>query len=289
VFDKIAYVEPNPEVMAVAKHNHIQLGANNIVYNNVDAAAFLKSSDHKIDCVYIDPSRRDLHNRKLSSLSACEPNALELLPSMFQRSQYVLLKTSPLLDIAQAVQQLLKVSQVYVVSVSNDCKELIFLLDSTIKTEPMIEAINLTKDSVSSFRFSTSEETNYQISFSEPQEFIYEPNASVLKAGAFKSVASRYGIVKIHPSTHIYTSKKLLPDFPGRAFRVIDMVKSDSKILAKHFPEGKANISTRNYPLSPQELKTKVRLKDGRQQIPDRLFRSEKEIFSSCRKGLLTK
>ena len=182
---------------------------------------------------------------------------------MFQRARYVLLKTSPLLDITEALKQLEKVSHVFIVSAANECKEVLFLLDSTFATEPVIEAINLSNGPISSFRFTFSEEKRYQISFSEPQEFIYEPNASILKAGAFKSISARFSISKIHPSTHLYTSKNLLTDFPGKIFKVLDLVKPDPKVLRKYFPEGNANIFTRNYPLSPQELKTKSRLNDG--------------------------
>jgi 16S rRNA G966 N2-methylase RsmD len=263
VFDEVSYVEPDTELLEIAKHNHLQLGAKNISYHNVAASAFLKSTHSKIDCIYLDPSRRDSHNRKVSSLASCEPKVLELLPSMFQRAQYILLKTSPLLDITEAIKQLGKVSQVSIVSVANECKEVLFLLDTTFKAEPAIEAINLTKGAMSSFRFTFSEERGYQISFSEPLEFIYEPNASLLKAGAFKSIAARFGLEKIHPSTHLYTSKHLVADFPGRTFKVVDLVKADPKILKQHFPESNANIFTRNYPLSPQELKAKTRLRDG--------------------------
>jgi 16S rRNA G966 N2-methylase RsmD len=263
VFDEVSYVEPNAELLEIAKHNHLQLGAKNISYHNVTAMSFLKSAQGKISCIYLDPSRRDPHNRKVSSLAACEPNVLELLPSMFHRGQYVLLKTSPLLDITQAVKQLGKVSHVSIVSVDNECKEVLFLLDTTFVAEPVIDAINLSKGTISSFHFTFSEEKDYQISFSEPLEFIYEPNASVLKAGAFKSIAARFGVEKIHPSTHLYTSSNLVSDFPGRSFRVVELVKADPKIIKRHFPGGYGNIFTRNYPLSPHELKTKSRLKDG--------------------------
>jgi hypothetical protein len=174
-----------------------------------------------------------------------------------------LLKTSPLLDIKEALKQLEKVSQVSIVSVDNECKEVLFLMDIAFVTEPLIEAINLSKGLVRSFRFSFSEERAYQISFSEPQEFIYEPNASVLKGGAFKSIAVRFCVEKVHPSTHLYTSKNLVADFPGRIFKIVDFVKADPKVLKLYFPEGTANIFTRNYPLSPQDLKAKSRLKDG--------------------------
>ena len=263
VFDAVNYIEPSSELLEIAMHNHVQLGATNIKHHNVSASAYLSAAYSEVDCIYLDPSRRDSHNRKVSSLASCEPNVLELLPSMFQRARYVLLKTSPLLDITEALKQLEKVSHVFIVSAANECKEVLFFLDSTFTTEPVIEAINLSNGTTCSFRFTFSEEKGYQISFSEPQEFIYEPNASLLKAGAFKSISARFSISKIHPSTHLYTSTNLLTDFPGKIFKVLDLVKPDPKVLKKYFPDGQANIFTRNYPLSPQELKTKSRLNDG--------------------------
>ena len=219
VFDEVHYIEPDRELLEIAKHNHLNLARTNIKHHNVSAAAFLNSPTTEIDCIYLDPSRRDSHNRKVSSLASCEPNVLELLPSMFQRARYVLLKTSPLLDITEALKQLEKVSHVFIVSVANECKELLFLLDSTFTTEPVIEAINLSNETISSFSFTFSEEKRHQISFSEPQEFIYEPNASILKSGAFKSISARFSLSKIHPSTHLYTSKNLVTDFPGKNFQ----------------------------------------------------------------------
>jgi 16S rRNA G966 N2-methylase RsmD len=263
VFDTVNSIEPDRQLLTIAKHNHLQLGATNIIHHNVSASEYLMGAYTQVDCIYLDPSRRDSHNRKVSSLASSEPNVLELLPSIFQRAHYALLKTSPLLDITEALKQLENVSHVFIVSVTNECKELLFLLDSTYTSEPAIEATNISKETINSFRFTFSEEKGHHISFSDPQEFIYEPNASILKAGAFKSISARFGISKIHPSTHLYTSKNLLTDFPGKVFKVLDLVKSDPKILMKYFPDGHANIFTRNYPLSPQELRSKCRLNDG--------------------------
>ena len=263
IFDRVDHVEPNTELLEIARHNHVKLGVMNIGYHNISSFVYLASVHPSIDCVYIDPSRRDLHNRKVSSLASCEPNILELLPSIFNRTNYVLLKTSPLLDITEAIKQLEHVNQVYVVSVDNECREILFFMDRNFTGEPLLEAINLSKDSVSSFHFKFSEEKELHLSFSDPEEYIYEPNASILKAGAFKSVSARFSVKKIHPNTHLYTSNKLLADFPGRIFKILGLIKPDTKALKQYFPDGYANIFTRNYPLSPKELKARTRLKDG--------------------------
>jgi 16S rRNA G966 N2-methylase RsmD len=219
VFDTVEYIETNSELLEIAKHNHLQLGAKNIHHHNMAASAYLGSAETLIDCFYIDPSRRDASTRKVSSLDMCEPKILELLPSLFRRSQYVLLKTSPLLDITEAVKQLQKASHVYVVSVNNECKELLFLLNRDFTEEPLVDAINLSKENINSFPFLLSGERDLQVSFSDPEEFLYEPNASILKAGAFKSISKKFNIKKLHPNTHLYTSHQLLRDFPGRIFQ----------------------------------------------------------------------
>lgn len=262
-FEQVDYVETNTELLEIAMHNHVQLGARNIAYRNVSSAEYLTSGEAQIDCVYIDPSRRDAHNRKVSSLASCEPNVLELLPSIFRRARYVLLKTSPLLDITEAIRQLEKTSHVYIISAGNECKELLFFIDRSFTHEPLIEAINLSKDSVSSFRFLFSKERSLQLSYSEPEQYLYEPNASILKAGAFKSISERFAINKLHPNTHLYTSKTLVRNFPGRIFNILGLIKPEPKALKQYFPEGHANIVTRNYPLSPEELRIKTKLKDG--------------------------
>ena len=263
IFDQVHYVEPNDDLLEIARHNHAKLGAGNIVYHNCSSSEYLRSAETPFDCAYIDPSRRDADNRRISSLSSSEPKVLEILPAILNRSNYVLLKTSPLLDLTEAIKQLDNIKQIYVVSVDNECKEVLFFIERTFVSEPMIQAINLIKESVSSFHFLLSEEKNLHVSFSEPGNYIYEPNASILKAGAFKSVSARFSINKIHPNTHLYTSNELLADFPGRIFKVLGLIKPDPKALKEYFPDRHANIITRNYPLSPQELKSRTRLKDG--------------------------
>jgi hypothetical protein len=146
--------------------------------------------------------------------------------------------------------------------VFNECKELLFLCDKEAKTEPVIEAINL-DDGEYSFSFSFSDEEMTEVNYSDPKAYLYEPNASILKSGAFKTIAGRFNIYKLHPNTHLYTSDYLIDDFPGKVFKVESFVKSNAKELADHFEGFMANIITRNYPLSVYELRKKTRLKEG--------------------------
>lgn len=261
-FGKLIYIEPNASLLQFAKHNHEVLGANNIQHQNVLAEEFIQKNQEQLDCAYIDPSRRDKASQKVFKLSDCEPNMPALLPILFKQTNCVLIKTSPLLDIQQGIRELAGVEKVWVVSVDNECKELLFLCRLEFQGEPKVEAVNLSHHKTS-FEFTLSEEKNASSEYSDPLTYLYEPNASVLKAGAFKLVGSSFSIAKIDVNTHLYTSDNLVENFPGRIFIILQPVKPDAKTLTEIFPDSKANVITRNYPLTPEELKKKTKLKDG--------------------------
>ncbi|HZB13928.1 MAG TPA: hypothetical protein VE467_12910 [Chryseolinea sp.] len=261
---ELHFVEPNADLLQIASHNHHVLGSTDCKYYNATAEEFLNSSSHPrtFNLVYIDPSRRSRGGQKVFSLSQCDPDIIHLQNRIYQVTNRMLVKTSPLLDIKQGLKELLYVTKVYVVSVVNECKELLFLCDNETKGEPIIEAINL-DDKEYSFSFSFSGEAMGEVAYSDPMVYLYEPNASILKSGAFKTIAGRFNIYKLHPNTHLYTSDYLIDDFPGKVFKVESFVKSNPKELAYHFEGFMANIITRNYPLSVSELRKKTRLKEG--------------------------
>jgi len=264
LFAEIQYVETNTDLLDIARHNHLQLGASGIKYYNTSAEQFLLDNKVPFDCIFIDPSRRSKEKRKIFSFVDCEPNVLTLLPLIFGHTSYLLVKASPFLDIKQALKELSSVKNVYVVSVDNECKELLFLCESGHTAEPAIEALNLSgADTVTTFSFRFSDEQSQVVEFSEPLTFLYEPNASILKAGAFKSVATRFNLKKLHPNTQLYTSEKLVDSFPGKIFRTLATVKPDQKALKEFFPQGQANVFTRNYPITSEGLKAKTKLNDG--------------------------
>jgi 16S rRNA G966 N2-methylase RsmD len=254
------FVEHDPNILKIARHNHILLGCSNIQYHPNNAEEFLSQYNSKFNLIYLDPSRRNSHSRKVFRLADCEPNIYNLLPQLFEYAEFVLIKTSPLLDIQQGLNELSSVKKVIVVSVGNECKELLFLLQKRFSGEPIIETYNLDNlgNAKHFFSFSLDEEKNVISDFSEPQNYLYEPNASILKAGAFKTIGRKFGLQKLHVSTHFYTSNTPKDDFPGRIFR-IDQVEFDPKTLL----ERKANVITRNYPLTAEELKKKLKLSDG--------------------------
>lgn len=262
-FEIVHYVERNENLFEIVKHNHDKLGALKIQHHLKSAEEFLAETTLHFDCIYIDPSRRAEGNKKVFKLSECEPDVVGLQKTIFEKSNQLLVKTSPLLDVQHGLKELQSVEKVIVVSVDNECKEVLFLCTKNYEEEASIETINISKEGNQIFAFRFSEEQKMEIDFSNPRPYLYEPNASILKAGAFKSIGNKFNLKKIHPNTHLYTSDILKEGFPGRVFEITEEVKVDKKSWSTFLPDGKANITTRNYPLSPEELKKKTGLKDG--------------------------
>jgi len=256
----VDYVEPNDELCQIVQHNFRILEKENVHFHAKTAEDFLAENSRLYDCVYLDPSRRDTKARKVFGLSDCAPNISLLLPRLLEQTNLILLKTSPLLDITQGLRELRGVKKIVVVSVANDCKELLFLIEKNFIKEPFVHTINLDHEGKikQAFDFSFSEEEVSISEFGTPQRYLYEPNSSVLKAGAFKLLGHKFGLKKLQVNTHLYTSELLISDFPGRTFEVYDIDGAAKPLAGKY-----ANIISRNYPLSPDDLKKKLRTKDG--------------------------
>jgi hypothetical protein len=263
IFRLVHYVEPNESLVEIVRHNHQQLGADNIHYHQTKAEEFLKTHHEPMDLVFIDPSRRSTGNQKVFKFSDCVPDVTALQQSIFEKTHYLLVKTSPLLDLQQGLKELDGIKKILVIAVDNECKEVLFFCEKNFTNEPEVTAVNILPGKTDRFSFGLREEKNAGVNFSEPLTYLFEPNAALLKSGAFKILAERTGLLKLHPSTHLYTSSTLVHDFPGRVFKLESPLKSDPKEVLKFFPEGKANVFTRNYPLSVDELRKKLKLKDG--------------------------
>ena len=264
IFNHLDYIETNESLLTLATHNHRVLGAGNIDHHLTSAESFLLSTPNYYDFIFIDPSRRTKTN-KVVKLAECEPDLIKLLPLIFEKTDALLVKVSPLLDIQQGVRELPNVDTVFVVAIDNECKELLFLCRKNEKDEPKINCINLastTNKIREEFSFKFTDERAITSHFSDPLTYLYEPNVSILKAGAFKIVAQLFNLEKIQMNTHLYTSDRLIVNFPGRIFE-IKAINSKSDLLRAHFPNSQANVITRNYVLSPDELKKKLKLKDG--------------------------
>ena len=263
VFHSVDYVEPDKSLLEITKHNLSAMGATNIAYHNTTAEAYLDTiTDAHISQCYIDPSRRNNEGSRTLSLEDWQPNVVALQPRIWELTDRLLVKCSPLLDIQEGIRKLNFVKSVHVVSVAGECKEILFNCLKGHASEVEVHAVNL-QTSDQPISFTPDMERNAKITFSKPQRYLYEPNASVLKSGAFKIVAAKFDVAKLHPSSHFYTSERLVTDFPGRIFSVELEVKSDRKEILKFFPDERVNVITRNYPLMVQALRKKLKLKEG--------------------------
>lgn len=259
-FKQVTYVEQNKELFNVVRGNFKNLKANNIELLNCSAEDFLETTSKKVDVVYIDPSRRN-KNQRVFKLNECVPNIIELASEIFNISDKILVKTSPLLDIKQSLIDLKYVSTVWVISVDNDCKEVLYLLEMDAKPEAQIHTINLSKQD-QHFSFGYEQEQSSRSPYYDPQYYLYEPNVSILKAGAFNSISEKYNLNKLAPNTHLYTSETLIENFPGRNFKVEQVLPYSPKYFKK-LGITKANVSCRNFKDKPEEVKKKLKIKDG--------------------------
>jgi 16S rRNA G966 N2-methylase RsmD len=262
-FAQTDYVEQDERLAQLARHNFAVLGASSISTHATSAEAFLSSLFQPVDALYLDPARRDAQARRVFQLADSTPNVLELQNELLAKATTVLLKTAPLLDLQATLQVLKNVSQVHVVAVRNEVKEVLYRMDRGHTGEPEITAINLQAAFEVPFSFFRAQETRAEATYAEPKTYLYEPNAALMKAGAFKLIAQRFGLSKLHPNTHLYTSDQLTADFPGRAFRCRAVVPCQKKSVRKHVPDGRASIATRNFPDAVAAVRKKLGLEDG--------------------------
>ena len=256
----LIYCEHNEDLASLVAYNFKVLDQDNFQVYVGDGIEYLKKID-KIDWIFVDPSRRK-GSQKVFRLQDCEPNVINLQGLFFDKAKLVLIKTSPLLDIRQTLNNLEAVKEVHVIAVNNDCKEVLYLLQKDFIGETQFFCVNLKKGHKEEFRFTLSEEQKVISSYSKPLEYIYEANAAIMKAGAFKSVAFKNKLYKLHTHSHLYTSQTLISKFPGRSFRVKEVLNPDKISLSKH-TSGKANLACRNFPQKVDVLKKKLKLKDG--------------------------
>jgi len=282
-FKKTIHCEKDLELQFIARHNFKCLKAK-VESRFIDGIEFLKHTNQKFDLIYIDPSRRNENNTKVIRLEQYTPNIINQLNILLEKGKQILVKTSPLLDIKQAMVQLPHLKEIHVIAVNNECKELLFLIDSnSIKKQTSIICKDLVKDI--SFKFDNKQELNCKINLSLPKKYIYEPNASILKAGAFKSIAQYYKLSKIHANSHLYTSENYLKYFPGRCFELHALCRFNKKEIQTKIKSNKANISKRNFPNSVNEIRKKLGLNDGGKDyiFATTLMNEEKRLLI-CRK-----
>jgi hypothetical protein len=215
------------------------------------------------DVVYLDPARRDEHGGRTYGIADCSPNVLDLLPQLWEKTDHVVLKLSPMLDWRKAVDDLKQVSQVHIVSVDNECKELVLVLDKQLPDHLRLCCVNNQQVFAIDGPLPTAPTASVSAVPANPT-FLYEPNASIMKAGCFDVLMQRYPVRQLAPNSHLFISDVEIRDFPGRGFHISAISSMNKRELKATLAAiSSANITVRNFPLSVQQLRQKLKLKDG--------------------------
>ena len=291
-FGNTYYVEMQEELCDIARHN-FQILNKNIEVVNDNAEHFLTICG-EVDCIYLDPARRDEYGRKMVSLHDCSPDVAELQDVLFEKAKTIMVKLSPMLDIDIVKKELKNIKEIHIIAVKNECKEILVLLSQ--QTLPIAHGSQLIATDLRenwNFSFTEDEEQNAEWTLADKVgKYLYEPGVAFMKAGCFKLLSQRYNLDKLHRNSHLYTSDELVPDFPGRIFEVINVVPFDKKAKKNLWETQrrkdakmqsvedsatlkKASVATRNFPLSADELRKNLGLQDG----------SEFYIFGTTMKG----
>lgn len=267
-FTAATYVERNELLCHIVEHNLPLLGLNNATVVCADAVEYLSTVEPQT-MLFLDPARRDEHGAKTVMLADCTPDVVQLLPKLLEKSRFTMLKLSPMLDWHKAVDDLQgTVREVHIVSVGGECKELLLVLSTVVESELKVYCADLSTASGSSSLFVYTPGSSAPVANSklktQNSKFVHEPNASIMKAGCFDELAAAYGVSPVSRNSHLFLSDEPVDGFPGRSFvveRVTTMNKSElRKALAGI---AKANIATRNFPLTVAELRKRLKIKDG--------------------------
>lgn len=259
---EVTHCETDRELSNISKHNSKILSAPNIQFYAGDGLNRMVK-DSFYDTIYADPSRR-VNSQKVFKLRDCRPDIMENLHLFKSRSLRIIIKTSPLLDIQAGLSELGQVNQIYILSVKNDCKELLWVIDTQEKSaDTEIVCITFSNNTeFKKYKFILAEERSFTFTqFSKPLNYLYEPDAALMKSGAFKLITRDYQVFKLHPNSHLYTSNEFRNDFMGRKFLVFKIIPY--KNFSKENKVKNANIISRNFPLNTAKIKDKHKLKDG--------------------------
>jgi hypothetical protein len=261
IMKNVIHCEIDEELSKLVQHNFEVLGIQNIQCELVDSTTYLDQTNSKYDWIYIDPSRRNDTKGKVFMLKDCLPNVPELLPFYFTKSDNILIKTAPILDISAGLLELSNVKCIHIVAVDNEVKELIWELSKEFIGNITIKTVNITNEKTEEFSFELNSNNHFS-NYSFPKKYLYEPNSGIMKSGGFDEIGIQYQLDKLHQHSHLYTSNEKI-DFPGRIFEVQNAI-SYTKSEMKFFLENKkVNITTRNFPDSVEEIRKKWKIKDG--------------------------
>ena len=267
-FAAATYVERNEQLCHIVEHNLPLLGLDNATVVCADAVEYLSTVEPQT-MLFLDPARRDEHGAKTVMLADCTPDVVQLLPQLLEKSRFTMLKLSPMLDWHKAVDDLQgTVREVHIVSVGGECKELLLVLSTVVESELKVYCADLSTASDTSSLFVYTPGSSAPVANSklktQNSKFVHEPNASIMKAGCFDELAAAYGVSPVSRNSHLFLSDEPVEGFPGRSF-VVERVTTMNKGELRKALAGieKANIATRNFPLTVAELRKRLKIKDG--------------------------
>lgn len=254
----VVHCEINEELSLIAAANTKALGVKNITFFHGDGLAYLKNTATKYNTIYIDPARRS-DMRKVFMLKDCTPNVIENLNLLLTKASRVIIKTSPLLDLTAGLKELSQVAEIHIVSVKNECKELLFVLEKNFSGPVNIICTTL-NEKVKQFSFTKEQKTASNLA-GDLLEYIYEPDVALLKSGEFSLIGNKYGLLKLQEQTQLYTSNEFKEEFPGRIFKVEKTISAGDLKRSKDLY---ANVVVRNYPDKAENLVKKYKIKPGK-------------------------
>lgn len=258
---KVIHCEIDTELSAIVTHNFKQFGIENVKCIAGDGFEILSNLNEKLDWIYIDPSRRNDKKGKVFMLKDCLPNVPELLSFYFSKADNILIKTAPILDISAGLTELTNVKCLHIIAVDNEVKELLWELNIDFIGNPEIKTINIVNQKLETFNFelnSTIELPFYEL----PKKYLYEPNSAIMKSGGFDEIGIQYSLSKLHSHSHLYTSDERI-DFPGRTFEIKKVFSYSKQEMKTNLENTKANITTRNFPDSVDDIRKKWKINDG--------------------------
>lgn len=259
--NRVIHCEYKSDLSEIVAHNYEVLGCKNIECIAGDSSEILQKLNQKFDWIYIDPSRRNDAKGKVFMLRDCLPNVPDNLSNYFNYTDNILIKTAPILDISAGLNELNSVTEIHIVAVQNEVKELLWILQKGAQKAILIKTINFGISETQSFDFELNiEKKGIEIGF--PEKYLYEPNSAIMKSGGFDSLSEKYPIKKLHTHSHLFTSNDLIT-FPGRVFEIQSVLDYTKPNMKRYCTNTKMNVSTRNFPESVEEIRKKWKIKDG--------------------------
>lgn len=265
---KVTALEIQPDVASIGNYNMNELRAN-VEVKNCDSSEYIKNNDVFYDAIFIDPARRGVENNRLYAIEACTPNVIEIIPEIKNKCNYIIVKASPMIDITETLRKIDSISDIWIVGVKNECKEVLIKVDfinDDIVT--IIHTINMISDNDCqelTYIYDKNNPSHQQQMFPTCGNYLYEPNCCIMKAGAYNELFKRYSTIsKLNINTHLFLSEDIYTDFPGRKFIIQEIIPFKDKQLksvSRKYP--KINVGVRNFIMTAEQLKARLKVKDG--------------------------